>query len=147
MPETVTITVATAMRRHPERAQGIPPLRTRSSSPNSDGRRPDWLAIRVMVHPDGGDAVAKASRRGCTAWSGGRSLLFRRPVAGAVSFRRSPSRVRSGDGAIVRLGGLLQTGGVVVARLCRPRSTGALGPQAPQQVPKLHWVEYGGCAG
>src|SRR2546421_4585986 len=46
MPEMSTITVPTAIRRHPARAHGIPPLRTLSSSPDSGGRRADWLVIR-----------------------------------------------------------------------------------------------------
>jgi hypothetical protein len=41
------MTVPIAIRRQPARAHGIPPLRTRSSSPICTERRVDRLAIRV----------------------------------------------------------------------------------------------------
>ena len=138
MPETVTRTVPIAKRGHPARAQGTPPLRTRSSSPDSVGRPGDWLAIACIVHQTR-SLAGRSSRVGRWPGLGGIFTADGRPPS-VVGLRRSSPRVGFGNGAVMRLGPLLQAGGLVVARLFGVRSTGALGQQPSQQVAESHYV-------
>src|SRR4030081_2879552 len=146
MPEMSTITVPTAIRRHPARAHGIPPLRTLSSSPDSGGRRADWLVIRrygalrrrqnALWKPPAGPSRVPGGVKAPSGAAGALPPTGR--AAGVLRLRRLAPGVRFRNGAVVGLCRVLESGGGIVASLRRGPWTGASTPQPAQQITESH---------